>query len=404
MAEQQHCESGPLAGIRVIEMGQLIAGPFCGQLMGDLGAEVIKIEDPVRGDPLRQWGQARVEGDSLWWSVLARNKKSVTLNLREPAGQSIARELIASADVVLENFRPGSMEKWQLDYESLSADHPGLVMTRVSGYGQTGPCSQQPGYGSIGEAMGGLRYIVGDPATPPSRVGISIGDTLAAIFATMGTLAALLDVKNSGRGQVVDASIYESVLGVMESLVPDWTEGGIQRERTGSILPKIAPSNVYPTGSGEWMIIAANQDTVFARLATAMGRPELAEDPRYANHHARGEHQAELDELIAEFSMTKTSEELTELLQSHSVPVGKIFRPRDMVTDPQFIARESIIAVDSEQHGSVHMHNAFPRLSRTDTRVRWSGPVLGKHTAEILTDLGYDTDRQDQLRAAGVIR
>ncbi|PXA79218.1 MULTISPECIES: CaiB/BaiF CoA-transferase family protein [Auritidibacter] len=404
MTEQQHCERGPLAGIRVIEMGQLIAGPFCGQLMGDLGAEVIKIEDPVRGDPLRQWGQARVEGDSLWWSVLARNKKSVTLNLREPAGQAIARELIASADVVLENFRPGSMEKWHLDYESLSADNPALVMTRVSGYGQTGPSAQQPGYGSIGEAMGGLRYIVGDPTTPPSRVGISIGDTLAAIFATLGTLAALLEVKNSGRGQVVDASIYESVLGVMESLVPDWIEGGIQRERTGSILPKIAPSNVYPTGSGEWMIIAANQDTVFARLAAAMGRPELAEDPRYANHYARGEHQAELDELIAEFSMTKTSQELTELLQAHSVPVGKIFRPRDMVTDPQFIARESIIAVDSEQHGSLHMHNAFPRLSRTDTRVRWSGPVLGKHTAEILTDLGYDAQRQDQLRAAGVIR
>ncbi|WGH85783.1 CaiB/BaiF CoA transferase family protein [Auritidibacter ignavus] len=395
---------GPLTGVRVIEMGQLIAGPFCGQLLGDLGAEVIKIEDPVRGDPLRQWGQARVAGDSLWWSVLARNKKSVTLNLREKAGQNIARELIGSADVVIENFRPGSMEKWHLDYETLSARNPELVMTRVSGYGQTGPSAKHPGYGSIGEAMGGLRYIVGDPTTPPSRVGISIGDSLAAIFATLGTLAALLEVKNSGRGQVVDASIYESVLGVMESLIPDWTEGGVQRERTGSILPKIAPSNVYPTGSGEWMIIAANQDTIFARLATAMGRPELADDPRYVNHQARGEHQAELDELIAEFSMTKTLTELTELLNAHSVPVGKIFRPQDMIADPQFLARDSIITVDSQQHGTVHMQNAFPRLSRTDTRVRWSGPVLGQHTRAVLEDLGYDATRQDQRRAEGVIR
>lgn len=395
---------GPLSGVRVVEMGQLIAGPFCGQLLGDLGADVIKIEEPNNGDPMRQWGQAQVEGDSFWWSILGRNKRSVTLNLRDSEGQEVARELIDSADIVLENFRPGSMEKWGLDYDTLSKDRPELIMVRVSGFGQSGPYSSRAGYGSIGEAMGGLRYIVGDPEKPPSRVGISIGDSLAGMFATMGTLAALHERNRSGRGQVVDSSIYESVLGLMESLIPDWTLGGVQRERTGAILPKIAPSNVYPTKDGQWLIIAANQDTVFRRLCAAMGNPQMADDERFATHVPRGEHQAELDELVGAFSCQHTADELIALLNEYSVPVGRIFRVQDMLSDPQFAARESIIDVPHEEHGAVQMQNAFPRLSRTDSAVRWSGPALGQHTDEVLTELGYDASGIAALRSQGVIR
>lgn len=395
---------GPLSGIRVVEMGQLIAGPFCGQLLGDLGADVIKIEEPTKGDPMRQWGQAQVEGDSFWWSVLGRNKRSVTLNLREQEGQSLAKQLIDSADIVLENFRPGSMEKWGLDYDSLATSNPGLIMVRVSGFGQTGPYSPQAGYGSIGEAMGGLRHIVGTPDAPPSRVGISIGDSLAGIFATMGALAALNERHSSGKGQVIDASIYESVLGVMEALIPDWTLGGVQRERTGAILPKIAPSNVYPTRDGKWMIIAANQDTVFRRLCAAMGNPELADDSRYATHGPRGEHQAELDELVGQFSSQYDAEDLINLLNENSVPVGKIYQVADMMDDPQFQARDSIVEVANEDHGHVQMQNAFPRMSRTDTAIRWSGPLLGQHTEEVLAELDVDAAGIASLRSRGVIR
>lgn len=396
--------AGPLSGLRVVEMGQLIAGPFCGQLLGDLGADVIKIEEPTKGDPMRQWGQAQVEGDSFWWSILGRNKRSVALNLREAPAQEIARKLIGSADIVLENFRPGSMEKWGLDYETLIEDNPGLIMVRVSGFGQTGPYSSRAGYGSIGEAMGGMRYIVGDPENPPSRVGISIGDSLAGMFATIGALAAVRERERSGRGQIVDSSIYESVLGLMESLIPDWTLGGVQRERTGAILPKIAPSNVYPTKDGRWLIIAANQDTVFKRLCAAMGNPELAEDERYATHVPRGEHQAELDELVGTFSSQYQADELIDLLNKYSVPVGRIFRVEDMLSDPQFAARGSIVGVPHKDHGEVQMQNAFPRLSRTDASIRWSGPALGQHTDEVLADLGYDTSGIESLRTQGVIR
>jgi len=396
--------TGPLSGIRVLEMGQLIAGPCCGQLLGDLGAEVIKVEDPDKGDPMRQWGQATVKGSSLWWSVLARNKKSVTLNLRTPEGQAAARTLAESADIVVENFRPGSLEKWGLSHEELSRNNPGLIMLRVSGFGQTGPYSAQAGYGSIGEAMGGLRYVVGDPSTPPSRVGVSIGDSLAALFGTVGVLAALQERHNSGLGQVVDSAIYESVLGMMESLVPEWAEDGIQRERSGSTLPKIAPSNVYPTADGQWLIIAANQDTVFRRLAAAMGNPQLADEPEYSTHAARGEHQAELDELVGEFSLQHTADGLVELLNEHSVPVGKIFRVEDMLSDPQYKSRQSVIEVDSPNYGTVTMQNAFPRLSRTDTAVRWVGPELGQDTESVLTQAGYDQDTLTELRDKGVIR
>ena len=394
--------SGPLAGLRVVEMGQLLAGPFCGQMLGDLGADIIKIEDPSKGDPLRQWGRQLPQGQSLWWSIVGRNKQSVTLNLREAEGQDLARKLIAGADIVIENFRPGTMERWGLGYEQLQELNPGLIMVRVSGFGQDGPYSQRAGYGAIGEAMGGLRYVVGDPSTPPSRVGISIGDTLAALFATIGALAALRERETSGRGQVVDSAIYEAVLGVMESLVPEWQISGYQRERTGAVLPNVAPSNVYPTKDGTWLLIAANQDTVFKRLAAAIGRPELAESSDYATHGARGERQAELDGIIGEYTSTRSAEDLEELLEQAGVPSGKIFRPVDMLADPQYLARETITSVEHPVLGAVSMQNVFPRLSRTTGTVRWPGPELGQHTAPVLAGIGITAAELDDLRERGV--
>lgn len=393
---------GPLAGLRVIEMGQLLAGPFCGQILSDLGADVIKLEDPRTGDPMRQWGRCRPSGESLWWSVVARNKRCATANLRTPEGQEIARRLIAGADLVIENFRPGTLEGWGLDYESLKAENPGLILVRVSGYGQNGPYAQRPGYGSIGEAMGGLRYVVGDPTTPPSRMGISIGDTLAAMFGAVGALAALEERRRTGTGQIVDSAIYESVLAIMESLVPEYQVTGYQRERTGAVLPNVAPSNVYPTKDGAWILIAANQDTVFTRLAGAMGQPELATSSRYATHGARGENQAELDDLIAEYTTTLDAAELEKLLVEHSVPVGKIFRAEDMMSDPHFMARESITRVAHPVLGEVAMQNVFPKMSRTPGRVRWPGAALGAHTDEVLQDLGYAPEDVASLRERGI--
>jgi formyl-CoA transferase len=278
---------GGLGDVRVIEMGQLLAGPFCGQLLGDFGAEVIKVEPPGSGDPMREWGREKPHGQSLWWPILARNKKSVTLNLRVERGQELARELIATADVLVENFRPGTLERWGLAPDDLWRDNPGLIITRVTGYGQSGPYAARAGFGSIGEAMGGIRYVTGDPDKPPSRAGISLGDELAGTFAALGTLVALHARQRTGRGQIVDAALYEAVLALMESLLPEWEIAGYQRERTGSVLPNVAPSNAYPTADGP-VLIAANQDSVFRRLAAVMGQPELADDVRYATHGARG--------------------------------------------------------------------------------------------------------------------
>ncbi|MBO0677598.1 CoA transferase [Mycolicibacterium sp. S2-37] len=395
--------TGPLAGIRVVEMGQLIAGPFCGQLLGDLGADVIKLEDPSRGDPMREWGHQRPSGESLWWSVVARNKRSVTCNLRTAEGQDLARRLAARADIVVENFRPGTLERWGLGYERLAEQNPGLIMVRVSGFGQSGPYANRAGYGAIGEAMGGLRYIVGDPSTPPSRVGISIGDSLAATYGTLGALAALHERSRTGLGQVVDSAIYEAVLAMMESTVPEYQQTGYIRERTGAVLPNVAPSNVYPTSDNLWMLIAANQDTVFRRLAQAMGRPELADDERFATHGARGERQAELDALVAEWTRGLEAADIEKILESHGVPFGQIYRAPDMLADEHYQARQSIVEVNHDRLGPLAMQNVVPRLSRSPGTIRWAGPGLGAHTEEVLTrELGVSTEELARLRETGV--
>jgi formyl-CoA transferase len=388
----------------VIEMGTLIAGPFCGQILGDFGAEVIKIEDPKAGDPMRQWGRSLPQGLSPWWPVIGRNKKSVGLDLRKPEGQALARELIAGADVLVENFRPGAMEKWGLGYESLSRLNPRLVMARVSGFGQTGPYAQRAGYGLIGEAMGGLRHVTGEPDRPPARAGISIGDSLAAMHAVMGVLMALHHRERTGQGQVVDAALYESVLAVMENLVTEYDLTGYVRERSGSILPGIAPSNAYPCANGEMILIGGNGDTVYGRLAEAMGRPDLKTDPRFATHAARGAHQQELDAVIAEWTAGFALPDLLARLEAHGVPASRVYRAPDMLDDPQFAAREAIVAVDHPVFGPVRMQNAFPRLSETPGRVRWPGPPLGAHTDEVLAQRARcSPQRLAQLRDSGVI-
>lgn len=394
-------QPGSLHGVRVVEMGQLIAGPFCGQLLGDFGADVIKIEPPGTGDALRQWGQP---GYPLFWEVLGRNKRSVTANLRTDEGQGLARQLIAGADILIENFRPGTLEQWGLSPADLMAENPRLIVVRVSGYGQTGPYAGRAGFGGIGEAMGGWRRIVGDPDLPPARMGVSIGDSLAATFACLGALAALEARHRTGKGQLVDSSLYEAVLHVMESLVPDYAIGNFTRERSGSILPGVAPSNVYPTADG-FYLIAANQDSVFRRLCGAMGRPDLADDPRYATHIARGNHQKELDEIVAAWTSTLTTDTLEHLMADAGVPAGKMYTPADMLADPQFKARQSLIEIDHPRWGKLPMQNAFPKLSATPGSVRRPAPALpGQDNLAVYgADLGLSEAKLASLQQRGII-
>jgi formyl-CoA transferase len=403
MSDAPNVKSGPLAGLRVLELGTLLAGPFCGQLLGDFGAEVIKIEPPGQGDPMRVWGREKANGKSLWWPVVARNKKAITLDLRQTEGQQLLRELVARADFLLENFRPGTMEKWGLGWAELSAINPRLIMIRVSGFGQTGPYARQAGFGAIGEAMGGLRYVVGDPSTPPSRMGISIGDSLAATFACVGALSALHHRERTGRGQVVDSAIYEAVLNMMESLVTEYDKANFIRERTGAILPNVAPSNVYKTRDG-MVLIAANQDTVFSRLAEAMGQPALATDPRYSSHGARGAHQAELDALVEGWTSTLSTREVLDLMDRHGVPAGLIYRPPDMLEDPHFKARDAIVSVPHPDFGELRMQNVAPKLSETPGSIRSPSPAMGQHNDEVYQGLlGLDDARYAALKAARVV-
>ena len=392
--------TGALDGIRVVEMGQLIAGPFCGQLLGDMGAEVIKIEPPGKGDPMRDWGRGEFP---LWWEVVARNKKSVSANLRIPEGQALARKLIATADILIENFRPGTLEKWGMSPEVLHAENPGLIIVRVSGYGQTGPYSARAGFGGIGEAMGGWRNIVGDADRAPSRMGVSIGDSLAATYGCIGALAALRHRDLTGEGQVVDSALYEAVLQVMESLVPEYAVAGYTRERSGSVLPGIAPSNVYRCNDGEYLI-GANQDAVFARLCTAMGRPELAADPRYVDHIARGRNQTELDDLINAWTATQTVEQVEALMIEHAVPAGKIYKPADMLTDPHFIARGAIVDVDHPHWDGLKMQGVFPKLSKTPGTIRSIAPQsVGQDNELVYTELGLDSKSLATMKSKGTI-
>lgn len=390
-----------LTGLRVIEMGQLLAGPFCGQLLGDMGAEVIKVEPPGAGDPMRVWGQGK---DKVQWEVLARNKKSVSANLRIAEGQALVRKLIATADILVENFKPGTLEKWGLSPEILLAEYPGLIIARMSGYGQTGPYSDRAGFGGIGEAMGGWRYIVGEPDRPPSRMGVSIGDTLTATYGCMGVLAALHHRNRTGQGQVVDAALYESVLQVMEGLVPEYAHEGLIRERSGSILPGIAPSNVYICKDGEYMI-GANKDSLWQRLAEAMGKPELGSDVRYATHLARGENQLVLDDIINAWTRTLTVDEVDALMIEYSIPAGRVYRAPEMLDDPHFKAREAIIEIETERFGKLKMQGAFPKLSVTPSGVRSPAPsIVGQHNDEIYGGmLGLDATEMAALKTAGAI-
>jgi crotonobetainyl-CoA:carnitine CoA-transferase CaiB-like acyl-CoA transferase len=392
---------GALTGIRVIELGQLIAGPFCGQLLGDMGAEVIKVEPPGQGDPMRKWGRGE---HKLWWEVVSRNKKSVSANLRVPEGQEIVRKLAAHADILIENFKPGTLEKWGLGPDVLTGINPRLIVVRVSGYGQSGPYSGRAGFGGIGEAMGGWRYIVGDPDRPPSRMGVSIGDSLAATYGCLGALAALHARERTGRGQVVDSALYEAVLQVMESLVPEYQVSGYIRERSGSKLPGIAPSNVYRCKDGEYLI-GANQDAVFARLCAAMGRPELATDPRYVDHVARGQNQDELDAIVEAWTRTKTVAEVEATMIEHSIPAGIIYRAPEMLDDPHFAARNALIEVETPRWGKVKMQNAFPFLSDTPSSVRSPAPAqIGQHNDEVYRGLlGLQPAEIERLAASGAV-
>jgi crotonobetainyl-CoA:carnitine CoA-transferase CaiB-like acyl-CoA transferase len=391
----------PLDGLRVIELGQLIAGPFCGQLLGDFGADVIKVEAPGLPDPARGWGAVKQDGIGLFWPIIARNKKSLTLNLRVEEGQALLKDLIKTADVLVENFRPGTLERWGLGPDVLHALNPRLVITRVSGYGQTGPESHKAGYASVGEAKGGLRYLIGEPDRLPARAGVSLGDTMTGTFAALGTMMALFARERSGKGQVVDAAIYETVMAFMESLIPEYALAGHTRERSGPILPRIAPSGVYPCSDG-MVIIGANQDTLFRRLSAMCGT-QWADDPRYATHDARGENQAELDGLISDWTRQRTMADVLAACDDHGIPCGPVNRAKEMLEDAHIAARDAIIRVAHPVLGQVPMQGVFPKLSSTPGEVTGASPELGQHTGQVLAELGISPDRQEQLRADGVI-
>ena len=395
---------GALDDVRVLELGTLLAGPFTGRLLGDFGAEVIKIEPPDREDPMRRWGQ-QVNGEGLLWPTQSRNKKCITLNLRVPEGQDVFLELVRTADVVLENFRPGTMEKWGLGYDVLKQVNPRIIMLRTSGFGQTGPYSSQAGFGSVGEAMGGIRYVTGYPDRPPTRIGISVGDSLAAVYATLGCLAALHEREKSGLGQIVDTAIYEAVFAMMEGLVTEYDSTGYIRERTGNILPGVAPANIYATSDGGFIVMGANADTVFARLAIAMGRPELSEDERFRTHTARGNNMKELDDMITAWTQNYPTDRLLEILAENGVPSGKIYNAEDIIEDPHYAARNMILSMSHPTLGPIKIPGIVPKLSRTPGEVRWLGPIrMGEHNEEVFAKLlGYSEEKMEQLQQIGVI-
>ncbi|MGV9748485.1 CaiB/BaiF CoA transferase family protein [Nocardia farcinica] len=397
---------GALDGIRVLEVGTLISGPFAARLLGDMGAEVLKIEPPDRPDPLRTWGQAELDGHHFFWTVHARNKKALTLNLREPAGRDLFLELVARSDIVVENFRPGTLEKWGLDYETLRARNRGIILVRVSGYGQTGPDAYKAGYASVAEAASGLRHMNGFPGGPPPRLALSLGDSLAGMFAVQGALAALYRRTVTGEGQVVDAALTESCLAIQESTIPDYDVGGVVRGPSGTRLEGIAPSNIYRSADGSWVVIAANQDTVFRRLCAAMGQPELADDPRFADHVARGRNQDELDRIIGDWAAQRQPDDIIATLNAAGVISGPINTVAEVVRDLQLRSRGMIAEHYDERIGrAVLGPGIVPVLSQTPGRIRNAGSAHpGQHNEEIYRGLlGKSAEELAELRAAGVV-
>jgi formyl-CoA transferase len=396
-------EGGPLSGLRIVELGSFIAGPFAGQLLGDYGADVVKVEPPGSGDPMRRWG-ITADGEGLWWAAIARNKRSVAVDLREPAGRRLVRRLIASCDVVLENFRPGRLAEWGLGYDQLSEINPRLIYVHVSGFGQTGPRAGEAGFGSIGEAVGGIRYTTGEAGALPSRSGISLGDSLAGLFAVIGTLAAIAERARSGRGQEVDIAIYEAVAALMESSMADYEKAGVLRGRTGSVLPGVAPSNVYSSADGVQIVLAANADAVFRRLCVTMGRPELATDPRFADHSGRGAHMAPLDAEIQAWASVHAAEDLLTLLSANGVPAGKIYTAADMIGDSHYAARDMVLRPDGPKGPTGPMAGIVPKFSRTPGTVRHPGRPLGADTWDVLRELaGVTPEEWQRLTAAGLV-
>jgi formyl-CoA transferase len=400
--------AGPLAGVRVLELGQLIAGPFAARMLAEFGADVIKVEPPARGgadggDPLRGWRVLDATGTSLWWSVQSRNKRSITVDLRRPEGQAVIRALAARADVVVENFRPGALEKWGLGYDALSRDNPGLVLVRLSGYGQDGPYRDRPGFGAIAESMGGMRHVTGFPDRPPVRMNLSIGDSIAALHAVIGALMALHHRRDTGRGQVVDVALYEAVFNLMESTLPEFDRAGVVRERTGTNLTGIVPSNTYPTADGAHVVIGGNGDSIFRRLMQAIDRHDLADDPALAHNAGRAARAAELDAAIGAWTAARPLEACLRVLEAAEVPSGRIYSVRDMVDDPQYLARGMIERRTGADGAPLAVPGVVPKLSATPGGTRWLGPRLGEHTTQVLEELGFDAARIAALKAAGAI-
>ena len=393
----------PLDGVKVVELGQLIAGPFAGKTLGDFGAEVIKIEPPGEGDPLRKWRMLH-QGTSVWWQVQSRNKQSIVLDLRQPKGQEIVRRLATEADVLIENFKPGTMESWGLGWNELSALNPGLIMLRISGYGQTGPYRDLPGFGVIGEAMGGLRYITGEPGRPPVRVGVSIGDSLAALHGVIGILLALYHRKvNGGAGQYIDVALYEAVFNMMESLLPEYDAFGVIRERTGSAMPGIAPTNAYPCKDDEYVLVAGNGDSIFKRLMEAIGRSDLANDPELAHNEGRARRVEEIDAAIAAWTAPRTIDEILQAMTKAKVPAGRIYSAKDIALDPHYAARGMIEEIVIREGRTLKVPGVVPKLSETPGSLRTTAPGLGEDTESVLQRLGYTAEEIAAFRTEKVI-
>jgi formyl-CoA transferase len=392
----------PLSGLRVLELGSLVAGPFCAKTFADFGAEVVKIEPPGEGDPLRKWRRLR-NGTSLWWQVQSRNKKSLTCDLRRPEGQAIVRRLAARSHIVVENFRAGALEKWNLGWEALSRANPKLILVRISGYGQSGPYSHRPGFAAIAEGMAGFRYVTGFPDRPPARPNLSIGDTIASLHGVIGALMALHEANRSGQGQVVDVALYEAMFNCMESLLPEYTAGGYVRERTGSTLPGIAPSNLYPCKDGAYVLIAGNADSLYQRLMSAIGRADLRDDPALARNDGRAAQMERIDEAIGAWTRQRTLHEVLAAMEKAEVPAGRIYSAADIAADPHYAARgmiEEVIAGDGEP---LKVPGIVPKLSATPGAIRSPAPKLGEHTEQVLKEIGFSGAEIEELRRNNII-